>query len=61
MRGVRSTEVTGKIGRHLCRFQTWFAAGFGHDRISTVTRREMLGWREHLAASPVRTLAGGRV
>ncbi|WP_261571144.1 tyrosine-type recombinase/integrase [Frankia gtarii] len=61
VRGVRSTEVTGKIDRHLGRFQTWFAGGFGHDRISTVTRREVAGWREHLAASPVRTLADGRV
>ncbi|WP_322750962.1 MULTISPECIES: site-specific integrase [unclassified Frankia] len=61
VRGVRSAEVTGKIGRHLGRFHAWFAAGFGHDRISTVTRREVIGWREHLAASPVRTLADGRI
>jgi hypothetical protein len=37
VRGVRSAEVQAKIGRHLQRFQTWFQAGFGHDRISAVT------------------------
>jgi hypothetical protein len=61
VRGVRSAEVTGKIGRHLGRFQAWFAGGFGHDRVSAVTRREVLGWREHLAASLGRTLTDGRV
>jgi hypothetical protein len=60
VRGVRSAEVTGKISRHLGRFQRWMQAGFGHDRIAAVTVREVTGWREHLAASSVRTLAEGR-
>jgi hypothetical protein len=42
VRGVCSAEVTGKIGRHLGQFAAWFASGFGHDRISTVTRREVI-------------------
>jgi site-specific recombinase XerD len=60
VRGVRSAEVAGKISRHLGRFREWILAGFGHDRIAAVTTREVTGWREHLAASPVRTLADGR-
>ena len=60
VRGVRSAEVEAKIARHLQRFQAWFQAGFGHDRVSAVTPRELLGWREHLAATVVRTLADGR-
>jgi integrase len=60
VRGVRSAEVEAKIGRHLQRFQTWFQAGFGHDRIPAVTSREVAGWREHLAATVVRTRRDGR-
>jgi len=60
VRGVRSTEIAGKIARHLDRFRMWFAAGFGHDRISTVTPREVAAWREHLAATVVRQLRDGR-
>ncbi len=54
VRGIRSAEVEAKIGRHLQRFQTWFQAGLGHDRVSAVTPREIAGWREHLAATVVR-------
>lgn len=50
VRGVRSDEVTGKIARHLDRFTAWFTAGYGHDRISAVTPREVTAWRDHLAA-----------
>jgi integrase len=60
VRGVRSPEVAGKISRHLSRFRDWLLAGFGHDRVAAVTTREVTGWREHLAASPIRTLADGR-
>ena len=49
--GARSAEVAGKIARHLGRFRTWFAEGFGHDRISAVTPREVTAWRDHLAAA----------
>jgi hypothetical protein len=58
--GVRSAEVAGKIAQHLKRFREWFADGFGHDRIAAVTAREVTAWREHLAATVVRTLADGR-
>lgn len=50
VRGVRSEEVTGKITRHLTRFTDWFATGYGHDRVSAVTPREVTAWRDHLAA-----------
>ena len=49
--GVRSPEVARKITRHVGRFQSWFVAGFGHDRISAVTLREVAAWRDHLAAA----------
>jgi integrase len=60
VRGARSAEVAAKITRHLASFHAWFASGFGHDHISAVTPREVTGWREHLAATVVRTLADGR-
>ena len=47
---MRSDEVTGKIGRHLDRFTAWFTNGYGHDRVSAVTPREVTAWRDHLAA-----------
>ena len=50
VRGVRSDEVTGKIARHLDRFTAWFTNGYGHDRVSAVTPREVTAWRDHLAA-----------
>jgi integrase len=50
VRGVRSDEVTGKIARHLDRFAAWFTSGYGHDRVSAVTPREIAAWRDHLAA-----------
>ena len=50
VRGVRSDEVTAKITRHLQRFANWFIDGYGHDRISSVTPREVAAWRDHLAA-----------
>ena len=49
VRGVRSDEVAGKIARHLDRFAAWFTAGYGHDRVSAVTPREVAAWRDHLA------------
>jgi site-specific recombinase XerD len=50
VRGVRSDEVTGKITRHLDSFTAWFTTGYGHDRVSAVTPREVAAWRDHLAA-----------
>jgi hypothetical protein len=50
VRGVRSTEVTDKIALHLARFGDYFHAAHGHDQLSTVVRREVIAWRDHLAA-----------
>ncbi|MEV4116751.1 hypothetical protein [Nonomuraea sp. NPDC049695] len=51
VRGARSSEVTGKITRHLERFVAWTTSGLGHDRLSAVTSREVTAWRDHLAAA----------
>jgi integrase len=47
--GVRSAGVTGKIRLHLTRFAEYFAAGYGHRRITAVTVREANGWLAHLS------------
>jgi site-specific recombinase XerD len=60
VRGVRSPEVAAKIARHLDRFRAFLAEGLGHDRISAVTPREVAAWREHLAATAVRSRRDGR-
>src|SRR5690242_19700736 len=46
--GVRSEEVTKKIALHLSRFQTFFHNSYGHDRISTCLRRDVVAWQEDL-------------
>lgn len=46
--GVRSAEVTKKIALHLDRFVGFFVEGYGHDRISTCLRRDVLGWQKAL-------------
>ncbi|MFD0884441.1 hypothetical protein ACFQ08_07720 [Streptosporangium algeriense] len=51
VRGVRSPEVTAKVGRHLERVHGWVIAGLGHERVSAITAREMAAWRDHLAAA----------
>ncbi|MGH3529657.1 MAG: tyrosine-type recombinase/integrase [Pseudonocardiaceae bacterium] len=56
VRGVRSAEVADKIALHLARFGDHVHAERGHERLSAVVRREVLGWREHLAGDPA---AGG--
>ena len=48
--GVRSEEVTCKITLHLQRFQVFFADAYGHDRISTCLRRDIVAWQKHLQA-----------
>jgi site-specific recombinase XerD len=52
VRGVRSAEVADKTALHLARFADWHAAAYGHGRLSTVVRRDVVGWRDHLAAAP---------
>ena len=46
--GVRSEEVGRKIALHLARFQQCFLAAYGHERISTCLRRDVLAWQEAL-------------
>src|SRR5688500_15714155 len=48
--GVRSEGVTQKITLHLDRFITSFIESYGHDRISTCLRRDVLAWQKALIA-----------
>ena len=50
MVGVRSPAVTQKIALHLDRFVGFFQEGYGHDRISTCLRRDVLAWQRALTA-----------
>ena len=47
--GVRSPEVAAKIGLHLDRFRGFFVGLYGHERISTVGRRDVVDWQRGLA------------
>ena len=49
--GVRSQEVAAKIELHLGRFRSFLAEAYGHDRISTVVQRDVVGWQQHLSRS----------
>jgi site-specific recombinase XerD len=51
VRGVCSSEVIATISRHLKRFAAWITGGLGHERLSAVTVREVIAWRDHLAAA----------
>jgi integrase len=46
--GVRSEAVTRKIALHLDRFLGFFRESYGHDRISTCLRRDVLAWQRAL-------------
>src|SRR4051812_12330355 len=46
--GVRSPAVTQKIALHLDRFIAFFHESYGHDRISTCLRRDVLAWQRAL-------------
>jgi len=46
--GVRSPAVTQKIALHLDRFVASFIESYGHDRISTCLRRDVLAWQRTL-------------
>jgi len=48
--GSRPPAVAAKIALHLSRFHTYFTATYGHDRLSTCVRRDVLGWQAHLRA-----------
>jgi integrase len=47
--GVRSPAVTQKLALHLDRFVGFFQEGYGHDRLSTCLRRDVLAWQRALA------------
>jgi hypothetical protein len=49
--GVRSREVTERIGLHLQRFAEYLEATYGDQRLGTVVRRDVVGWRDSLVAS----------
>lgn len=46
--GVRSSAVTQKIALHLDRFVSFFQESYGHDRIATCLRRDVLAWQRAL-------------
>ncbi len=48
--GVRSPAVAEKIALHLDRFIPFFTASYGHDRISTLLKRDVLAWQRALKA-----------
>ena len=47
--GVRSLEVAAKIDLHLDRFRAFCVGLYGHERISTVGRRDVIDWQRRLA------------
>ena len=49
--GVRSREVTDRIGLHLQRFAEYLEGTYGRERLDTVVRRDVVGWRDALVAS----------
>ena len=48
--GVRSEAVAGKIALHLGRFARCFEEAYGHDRISTLLKRDVREWQRSLVA-----------
>jgi integrase len=48
VQGVRSQAVARKIALHLGRFRQHIQNTYGHDRISTCVKRDVLVWQQHL-------------
>src|SRR5712692_2440433 len=48
--GVRSEEVAKKITLRLERFAAFYKEGYGHERVSTVLRRDVVAWQQALVA-----------
>lgn len=46
--GVRSPAVAEKIALHLDRFTHFFTESYGHDRIGTLLKRDVLAWQRAL-------------
>ena len=49
--GVRSREVTERIALHLRRFGEYLSVTYGHERLASVVRRDVVGWRDALVLS----------
>ena len=49
--GVRSREVTERIALHLRRFGEYLTVTYGHERLASVVRRDVVGWRDALVSS----------
>lgn len=50
VQGVGSRAVARKIALHLNRFLRHFEESYGHDRISTCVKRDVLAWQQDLRA-----------
>lgn len=48
--GVRSAAVAQKIALHLARFLEYFQEAYGHDRISTCLKRDIVAWQTQMQA-----------
>lgn len=48
VKGVRSEAVSKKIVLHLQRFKKFFTEFYGHDRISTCLKRDVVAWQSSL-------------
>lgn len=46
--GVRSEEVAKKIALQLGRFISFYTEAYGHDRVSTCLRRDVVAWQQSL-------------
>jgi len=46
--GIRSEAVTHRIRFHLARFQGFFEEQYGQENISSLVKRDVVAWREHL-------------
>ncbi len=49
--GVRSREVCDRIVLHLERFAAYLLETYGHERLSAMVRRDVVGWRDALVTS----------
>jgi site-specific recombinase XerD len=48
VRGVRSDGVAHKIALHLARFAAFFTEAYGHERLSSCLRRDVVAWQTAL-------------
>ncbi|MBZ0306872.1 MAG: tyrosine-type recombinase/integrase [Anaerolineae bacterium] len=48
VQGIRSEAVAEKIALHLIRFQAFFQARYGHERITTCVKRDVVAWQQTL-------------